>query len=138
MAELKPNHICKNPNCTKNPDGGRKHYYACPSCDHSQNWRSVACSWECFIEYQDAVIAARSKGKTISTLPERTDMTEMEIKELMESSSGDIIMKTKKELQDYVDTDGTINISEAVEEVNQKIDNNNIRVKKDLKRKSHG
>ena len=72
MSEMKPNHICKNPEC-------KKAYYACNFCDKNKTWRSVACSPECYQKYTDLVIAARSKGKTIVVKPERTDMTEKEV-----------------------------------------------------------
>ena len=71
MAEIKANHICKNPEC-------RKHYYACDYCGRSLNWRSVACSFACYQKYMDLVIAERSKGKDVEVKPERTDMTEQE------------------------------------------------------------
>lgn len=42
----KPNHICKNPKCNTE-------YYTCDACDKTSglNWRSVACSVDCFKEY---------------------------------------------------------------------------------------
>ena len=58
MADFKPNHICKNPKC-------KKHYYACDYCSRTLNWRSVACSFSCYQEYMDLVIAERSKGKVV-------------------------------------------------------------------------
>ena len=67
MSEMKPNHICKNPECQKT-------YYACNFCDKNQIWRSVACSFSCYQKYTDLVIAERSKGKTILVMLERTDM----------------------------------------------------------------
>ena len=58
MSEMKPNHICKNPEC-------KKAYYACNFCDKNQNWRSVACSFACYQKYTDLVIAERSKVKLL-------------------------------------------------------------------------
>ena len=76
MAEIKANHICKNPEC-------RKEYYACDYCTNTLSWRSVACSFECFQKYTDLVIAERSKGKIVNVVPERIDMNENEVLELM-------------------------------------------------------
>ena len=60
----------------------RKKYYACNFCSRTLNWRSVACSFECYQKYTDLVIAERSKGKTNEVKPERKDMTEKEVDEL--------------------------------------------------------
>lgn len=111
-----PNHICKNILC-------RKKYYACNFCDRSSNWKSVACSKECFDEYQKQVIEARSKGKTPSLLPERTDMTETELKELLEKPIEQVFEETKEELKDYISDEDSTNFSEAVEKINLEIEN---------------
>ena len=95
MSEIKPNHICKNPEC-------RKAYYACNYCDRTLTWKSVACSKECYQKYTDLVIAERTKGKTVSVKPERTDMTEKEVDELLEQPIEDVLKETKEELKDYV------------------------------------
>ena len=84
MSEQKPNHICKNPEC-------RKHYYACDRCDKIQSWRSVACSIECYKKYTDLVIEARTKGKSIISKPERTDMTELEVDALLNKSMDEVL-----------------------------------------------
>lgn len=115
MSEMKPNHICKNPEC-------KKAYYACNFCDKNQNWRSVACSFSCYQKYTDLVIAERSKGKTIEVKPERTDMTEKEIDELLEQPIEDVLKETKEELKDYVSEDGSLNITEAVDDINEKLE----------------
>lgn len=54
-----PNHICKNNNC-------KREYYACDDCDSAVNlnWRSVACSTECFKEYMKP-IEGRDNPKVI-------------------------------------------------------------------------
>lgn len=122
MSDFKPNHICKNPNCTKGEDGKRKHYYACNYCTRTQNWRSVACSWECFIEYQNAVIESRTKNKELSTFPERTDMTPEELKVLMSKPIETVAEETKRELEEYIDKDGSINLSESIKIINEKIE----------------
>ena len=115
MSEMKPNHICKNPEC-------RKKYYACNFCDKNKTWRSVACSFECYQKYTDLVIAERSKGKTVEVKPERTDMTEKEVDELMERPIEEVFEETKEELKDFADIDGNVNFAKAVDEINKELD----------------
>ena len=115
MSEIKPNHICKNPDC-------RKKYYACNFCDKNRTWRSVACSFECYQKYTDLVIAERSKGKTVEVKPERTDMTEKEVDELMERPIEEVFEETKEELKDFADIDGNVNFAKAVDEINKELD----------------
>ena len=115
MSEMKPNHICKNPEC-------RKKYYACNYCSRTLNWRSVACSFECYQKYTDLVIAERSKGKTVEVKPERTDMTEKEVDELMERPIEEVFEETKEELKDFADIDGNVNFEKAVDEINKELD----------------
>ena len=115
MSEIKPNHICKNPEC-------RKKYFACSFCDKNQNWRSVACSFECYQKYTDLVIAERSKGKTIEVKPERTDMTEKEVDELLKRPVEEVLEETKEELKDFADIDGNVNFAKAVDEINRELD----------------
>ena len=115
MSEIKPNHICRNPEC-------KKAYYACNYCDKSQNWRSVACSFTCYQKYVDLVIAERSKGKTVEVKPERTDMTEKEVDELLERPVEEVIEETKEELKDFADVDGNVNFAKAVDDINEKLE----------------
>ena len=115
MSEMKPNHICKNPEC-------RKKYYACNFCDKNKNWRSVACYFECYQKYTDLVIAERTKGKTVSVKPERTDMTEKEIDELLKRPSEEVLEETKEELKDFADIDGNVNFAKAVDDINRELD----------------
>ena len=115
MAEIKANHICKNPEC-------RKHYYACNYCDRSQNFKSVACSFTCYQKYMDLVIAERSKGKTVDIKPERTDMTEKEVDILLETPMEIVLEETKQELAEYADIDGNIDFTKTVNEINEKLD----------------
>ena len=115
MSEMKPNHICKNPEC-------RKNYYACNYCSRTLNWRSVACSFSCYQKYTDLVIAERSKGKIIEVKPERTDMTEKEVDELMERPIEEVFEETKEELKDFADIDGNVNFAKAVDEINRELD----------------
>ncbi len=122
MADFKPNHICKNPKCTKGDDGGRKKYYACNFCDHSENWRSVACSFECYMQYTEAVIEARTKGHNPSTIPERTDMSNKEVEELLNKPVETVLEETKEELKDFADIDGNVDFAKAVDEINEDIE----------------
>ena len=62
MSEIKPNHICRNPEC-------KKAYYACNFCDKNQNWRSVTNKKERYQKYTDLDIAERSKSKTVEVKP---------------------------------------------------------------------
>ena len=115
MSEIKPNHICKNPDC-------RKKYYACNFCDKNRTWRSVACSFECYQKYTDLVIAERSKGKTIEVKPERTDMTEKEVDELLKRPIEEVLEETKEELKEFADIDGNVNFAKAVDEINKELE----------------
>lgn len=116
MAEMKPNHICKNPNC-------RKLYYACDLCDRNHSYKSVACSIECFKIYTDLVLEARSKGEKIDKLPDRTDMTKSEVVKLMKKPVKEVVEKTKKDLKEYSDDTSSTSLSEFISEVNKTIDN---------------
>ena len=115
MAEIKPNHICRNPEC-------KKAYYACNFCDKSQNWRSVACSFACYQKYMDLVIAERSKGKTVEVKPERTDMTEKQVDALLDAPVETVLEETKAELADFADIDGNVDFAKTVDEINRELD----------------
>lgn len=115
MAEIKPNHICRNPKC-------QKHYYSCNFCDRNKNWRSVACSFECYQEYINLVIAERGKEKVVEVKPKRIDMSEKEVDELLNTPIEVVLEKTKEELSDYANIDGEVNFSDAVDEINRKLD----------------
>ena len=106
----RPNSICKNINC-------RKPFYACAFCTHTNAWRSMACSIECYLAYGDQVCEARAAKKKVNLLPERTDMTETEIKEFMEKPIDEIIAITNEELKDYSGS-----IAEIVTQINDEID----------------
>ena len=115
MAEMKPNHICKNPNC-------RKHYYACDLCDRNNNYKSVACSRECFEIYTNLVLESRMKNKKVDTLPDRTDINKEEVKKLMKKPVKEVEEKTKKDLSNYIKDEERINLTEIVEKINKDID----------------
>lgn len=129
MSEMKPNHICKNPEC-------RKHYYACNYCDKSNNWRSVACSFKCYQKYIDLVITERSKGKKVTTTPERTDMTEKEVKELLNKPTEVVLKETKEQLKDYVDVNNSINFAKTIDEINENFNKNKTTTTRSRKKKA--
>lgn len=130
MSEIKPNHICKNANCHKGTDGGRKHYYACNLCDKRFNWRSVGCSMECYTEYQKQVLDARAKGKVVDLLPERTDMTTSEFKEtVLNKDEKEIAVETLSELSDNGEVLDNDNLLAAIDNINSKLDKKQIKTR---------
>lgn len=61
MSNNKPNHVCKFSGCQLGENYTRKSYYACDDCDKYNSWRSVACCFEHFMEYQNEVAVVRGK-----------------------------------------------------------------------------
>lgn len=123
MAQTrKPNTICKNPNCTKGADGGRKHFYACMSCLRNENWKAYCCSFECYEEYIRIVLADRAKSHE-NMLPDRTDMTQEEILNVMKQPVEDVEEYTKSvELADYTEENPNEPLSDILQKVNEDID----------------
>ena len=126
---MKPNHICKYSKCNLGEDGGRKHYYACNYCDRTNQWRSAACCKEHYELYVKEVLDARSKNKIVDILPERTDKSKEEVKEIYNKPEETVLEETKVELDEYLKNGETI--SEAIENINNEIDNS----KKNRRRK---
>lgn len=123
MAVKKPNTVCKNRDCTHGADGGRKHYYACRYCMHTENWRAVACSWECYMAYQAQVIAARDNNQPVDLLPERTDMTADEVRELIfETPTEVVVEQTNIELAAEIDEHPSLGFDELVDAINAELD----------------
>ena len=118
----KTNHICKNKNCPNGVNGEPKHYYACNYCDRTNQWRSVACCPECYDEYIKQVVDARSKNKSVDTLPDRTDMTKQEVQELMERPVDEVAAEVKNDLKEYIDEG--LSVAEAIDEINNEIEKN--------------
>lgn len=118
----KPNHICKYSGCTYGKNGTPKAYYACPQCDSTQAWRAMACCIEHYTLYIKEVLEAREATEE-DMLPNRTDMTKEEVKELMDKPSAEIEKMTREELKDYIDEDGNLNVAEAVDQINEELDN---------------
>jgi hypothetical protein len=131
MAIREPNHICKNINCPNGINGEPKHYYACNYCDRSNQWRSMACSIECYEAYMQQIAEARSKNKKVDILPDRTDMNKEEVKELLEQPIEKVMEDTKEELKEYLDDETTI--AQAIETINSEIDSNRVHSKKNKK-----
>lgn len=122
-SELKPNTICKNKYCTHGKDGGRKHYYSCHYCVHTENWRSMACCPECYEAYLQQVKEARSHHENTDTLPDRTDMTKQEVEALIKSAdTGEVFEQTVKELKEIFDAGQATTIDGAVDVVNKRIE----------------
>ena len=114
IAIKKPNSICKNNDCGKL-------FYACAYCTHKLAWRAVACSVECHEAYMNQVAEARSKGKSVNLLPERTDMTQEEVKGLINAPSEEVIEATKEELADYAGELMSHGFAGTVEIINNEI-----------------
>ena len=115
----KPNHICRYSGCTLGEDGGRKHYYACNYCDATESYKSLACCREHYDLYVKEVLAARESEKPLDLEPERTDMTKEEVKEMKKKPLKVTKKETEKELKDYADKNGKVNIAKAVEKANK-------------------
>lgn len=118
---MKPNTICKYSKCSLGKDGKRKHYYSCGYCVATENWKSMACCKEHYSLYMEEVLAARAKGDSIDTLPDRTDMTKAEIRQLKKRPIKQIKKETENELRNYADDNGGLDIKEAVDKINKEI-----------------
>lgn len=123
LNEVKPNHICKNQNCTKGEDGARKHYYACDYCSKVQNWHSMACCVECFNEYSTQISLARKNGMNINLYPERTDMTHDQVVEMIENTPIEIVKaNTINELSEHQDDIASIGLEQTIVKINDELD----------------
>jgi len=113
--ERKPNHTCRNMNCHKGADGGRKQYYACDVCDRT-SYRVIACSPECYAEIM------RIRNKPVEIRPERSDKTESEINEIMTAPIEEVEKRSREELSDYADKIETMGLEKVVDLINEEID----------------
>lgn len=112
---LKPNHICKNINC-------KKEYYACDYCGKTQNWRSMACSIECYNEYMKQIQQSRKNNIPVDLYPERTDMSHDEVVKMIENTPIEIVKEnTMNELSEYSEDIETIGIGKTVDKINKEI-----------------
>ena len=132
----KPNHICKYTKCTNGKDGGRKHYFACDYCDRTQVWRSVACCPEHYDLYIKEVLAARGQSVPIDILPDRTDKTKEEVRELMVAPIEEVTAKTKEDLKDYAEQLSEEGLSSVIETINNEIDEEAEKATKSKKRRT--
>lgn len=123
MAMKQPNTLCKNRDCHKGADGGRKHYYTCRFCTHSENWRAVACCPECYDAYMKQVAEARGQIAPEELLPERTDMTREEVAALIsEAATEQVIEETKAELAEEMAENPDAGIGAIVDMINADLD----------------
>lgn len=125
MMQREPNHICKYSGCTLGENGSPKRYYACVYCSRTESWRAMACCKEHYNLYIQEVLDNREKGKEVDTLPDRIDMTKEEVKDLMKRPEEEVLEEAKEELKDFANEDGSVNIADAVEEINKSIDRRN-------------
>ena len=110
----KPNSLCKNINC-------RKPFYSCAFCTHTISWRAIACCPECYDAYTKQVNEARAANRKVNLLPERTDMTEEQVKELLAKPTEEVIEVTKDELSEYSNELATIGLGETIDKINDDI-----------------
>lgn len=122
MNQPKPNHICKNVDCTKGADGGRKHYYACDYCDRTLNKRSLACCDECYDAYQLQVLEARANHNAINLYPERTDKPQEKVKELFKKPVEEVKEDTLRELSEHKEDIETIGLGPTIDKINSELD----------------
>lgn len=126
MALKQPNTVCKNRNCTKGKDGGRKHYYSCKYCVHSVSWRSVACCEECYEEYLRQVKEAREHNEPVDLFPERTDMSVDEVYSLvMDADPDEVVRETEEELADEIEEFPWLGFGQIVDRINEQLDEAN-------------
>ena len=124
-----PNTLCKNPNCHHGENGGRKHFYACAYCTGTKKWKAYCCSPECWNKYQ-AIISRCTVGmEQQEDLPERTDMTQEEVKALIHDTPYEVIEKTtRQELDGYLPEDAEISpetVGPVIDTINAEIDTAN-------------
>lgn len=121
--ELKPNHICKNINC-------KKEYYACDYCGKTQNWRSMACSIECYNAYMKQIEQSRNGNISIDTYPNRIDMSHKEVVEMVNNTPIEVVKeKTMNELSEYLEDIKTIGLGKTIDKINKEIDNKKLKKK---------
>jgi len=73
--------------------------------------------------YTEQVVAARAAKKTVNLLPERTDLTEEQMQELMNKPIDEVIEITKNELADYGDTFAAHGLGGTIDFINDEIRN---------------
>jgi hypothetical protein len=84
-------------------------------------WRSLACCPECFDAYIKQVSEARAANRKVNLLPERTDMTEKQVEELIAKPTEEVIEATKEELSDYAEDMDSIGLGATIDKINEEI-----------------
>lgn len=126
MALKIPNTICKNRNCTKGKDGGRRIFYSCKYCVHTISKQSIACCDECYEEYLAQVAEARQQHQQMDLFPERTDMSKDEVYDLiMTASTEDVIRETEEELAEELSEDPMLGYGLIVCRINEQLNEKN-------------
>lgn len=112
---MKPNHICKNPDC-------RKQYFACNYCDATRAWHSACCSEDCYIKYVDYI----KRNNKIIGLPERIDMSEDDVIKLMNMPIDKVKEDTINSLMEseYKEYFESHTLEETIDKINK--DNENL------------
>ena len=85
----------------------------------------MACCFEHYQLYIEEVVRNRAQNKKINPLPERTDISNDELSELMKQPIDSVKEKTEKELSAYINEGESFNVSNVVEKINQEIDEEN-------------
>jgi len=126
MMAHEPNTLCKNPNCRHGEGGTRKHFFACAYCTGTKKWKAYCCSPECWTEYQDIIARRDTGGAKQEDLPERTDMTQEEVKALIHDTPYEVIEETtRQELGGYLPEDADISpetVGPVIDAINAEID----------------
>lgn len=120
--KVQPNHICKFSGCKLGKDGKPKEYYACDYCDRINSWRSVACCREHYDSYIREELDKKSMKTVLDLLPNRTDKTKEEIRQMYNVPAEQIMEQTRADLKDYLKDDMS-NLNDAIEQINQEIEN---------------
>lgn len=107
MPTPKPNHICAN--CGKS-------YYACNYCDRT-GYRWLACSPECFKQ-----VAWKHGTKYYHLKPQRTDLTDEQINELLEKPIEEVRRESLAQLSDYKTEIEQIGFDGVVDLINRELD----------------
>ena len=66
-------------------------------------------------------MAARAAKKAVNLAPERTDMTEAEMRDLMDKPIDEVIEITKEELKDYSDEMAVHGLGGTIDLINEEI-----------------
>lgn len=118
MSAKIANTVCRNINCHKGKDGGRKKYYSCAYCLKTESWRTVACSPECYAEYIHQVRIARGQIK-----PERLDMSDDQIQNIVKNGDENKLLKESfDEISTILGKRQNGSIEDAVDAVNRMLD----------------